>query len=85
MHQILKFLMLLSVTGTFAFGVAGFGKFDIEFYVTMLVIGIIASLAFMVIGGRSLGKHQLKLYAQKQHIQSGGENKTAANERSKNK
>ena len=81
MHSILYTLMNISVVATFAFAFFGFGEFEFGYYISVIFIGIFLTGVFIVTGGRSLGKHQMKLYAREQQIQSGGESPSEANAR----
>ena len=81
MHSILYTLMNISIVATFAFAFFGFGEFEFGYYVSVIIIGAILTVIFIVTGGRSLGKHQMKLYAREQQIKSGGESPSEANAR----
>ena len=81
MHSILYTLMNISIVATFAFAFFGFGEFEPGYYISVIFIGAILTVIFIITGGRSLGKHQMKLYAREQQIQSGGESPSAANAR----
>jgi len=81
MHSILYTLMNISIVATLAFAFFGFGEFDSSYYISVIFIGIFLTGVFIVTGGRSLGKHQMKLYAREQQIQSGGETPSEANAR----
>ena len=59
----------------------GFGEFEFGYYISVIFIGALLTVIFIVTGGRSLGKHQMKLYAREQQIQSSGETPSAANAR----
>jgi len=81
MHSILYTLMNISIVATLAFAFFGFGEFESGYYISVIFIGIFLTGVFIVTGGRSLGKHQMKLYAREQQIQSGGETPSEANAR----
>jgi len=81
MHSILYALMNISIVATFAFAFFGFGEFEFGYYISVIFIGALLTVIFIVTGGRSLGKHQMKLYAREQQIQSSGETPSAANAR----
>jgi hypothetical protein len=81
MHSILYTLMNISIVATFAFAFFGFGEFEFGYYISVIFIGALLTVIFIVTGGRSLGKHQMKLYAREQQIQSSGETPSEANAR----
>ena len=53
------YLMNITIIATFAFAVFGFRRFELSFYIPVIIGGALLSWFFISVGGTSLGKYRL--------------------------
>ena len=56
--KIYYYLMNITIIATFAFTVFGFRKFELSFYIPVIIGGMVLIWVFISLGGTSLGKHR---------------------------
>ena len=53
------YLMNITIIATFAFAIFGFRRFELSFYISVIIGGALLTWFFISVGGKSLGKYRL--------------------------